>query len=190
MRDSKYIKEPWDQKCVSSVCVGVIIFVSALFLARGKLITGCCVVLSALCVLCKCRFCMSHGASVNWFAGCVSLVLFLQFYLHVCRFVCWEKDSKHVMHACHPLHAHPCTKETHMTSIWERRDSDLIINSLLLIKTCTLCLTSTPPPPPSFTIFFFLCLYLGTLPPLSTPRLQSRTTLRFLRCLLPKRAPF
>lgn len=117
MRDSKYIKEPWDQKCVSSIYVGVIIFVSALFLAGGKLITGCCVKLNALYVLCKCSFCMSRGASVNWFAGCASLVLFFQFYLHVFRFVCREQDSEHVMHACHRLDARPCTKETHMTSI-------------------------------------------------------------------------
>lgn len=33
LRDRKDIKEPWDPKCVYGVCVGVIIFVSALFLA-------------------------------------------------------------------------------------------------------------------------------------------------------------
>lgn len=109
------------------------------------------------------------------------------------------------MHACHPAHASPCTTELHMTSIWEQRDSDLITNSLLLIKTCRL----HPPPLP----FFFACL-LPTLacllvlcspasPPApppphvhthpttsSTPQFQSRTILWFRRCLLPKRAPF
>ena len=107
----------------------------------------------------------------------------------VCLCVC---PGELVMHACHPLHASLCTTELHMTSIWEQWDSDLITNSLLLIKTCRL----HPPPSP---FLFFSTLSLASLsfarlspssPASSTPLLQSRTILRFLRCSLPKRAPF
>lgn len=52
LRDREDIKEPWDPKCVYSVCVGVIIFVSALLVAWRKLTAGCCGVLKLLCVLC------------------------------------------------------------------------------------------------------------------------------------------
>lgn len=107
----------------------------------------------------------------------------------VCLCVC---PGRLVMHACHPLHASLCTTELHMTSIWEQWDSDLITNSLLLIKTCRL----HPPPSP---FLFFSALSPASLsftrlspssPASSTPLLQSRTILRFLRCSLPKRAPF
>ena len=76
-------------------------------------------------------------------------------------------------HACRPRHASPCATELHMTSIWEQWDSDLITNSLLLIKTCRLH--------PSFSTPSFLLLPLYSLPlflfppcippPLSSPRL-------------------
>lgn len=106
---------------------------------------------------------------------------------------------------CMPPHAHT---GLHMTSIWEQWNSDLITNSLLLIKTWCLA--------PSFALFFFASLLLALacllvvcspppppttththppyhLPPSSSsssPQFQSRTILRFCRCLLPKRAPF
>lgn len=83
------------------------------------------------------------------------------------------------MHACHPLHASPCTTELHMTSIWEQWDSDLITNSLLLIKTCRLH------PPPSPFLFFsllsplspacFLVLCSPCLPSSSSCRLHPST---------------
>lgn len=106
--------------------------------------------------------------------------------------LCVSKQmSKLVIHACHPLHVSLYTTELHMTSIWEQWDSDLITNSLLLIKTCRL----HPPPSPflSFSLLSTLsCFLVLCSPPTSstTPQFQSRTILWFLCCSLPKRAPF
>ena len=195
LRDRKDIKEPWDPKHVYGVCVGVIIFVSALFLAWRKLTAGSCGVLKVLCVLCMCIFFFFFLVPVFiglWaFASRNMRVSLLRVFacMLVCLCVC---PGELVMHACHPLHASLCTTELHMTSIWEQWDSDLITNSLLLIKTCRL----HPPPSP---FLFFSALSLASLsfarlspssPASSTPLLQSRTILRFLRCSLPKRAPF
>lgn len=51
---------------------------------------------------------------------------------------------------CMPPHAHT---GLHMTSIWEQWNSDLITNSLLLIKTWCLA--------PSFALFFFASVLLA-----------------------------
>lgn len=127
-----------------------------------------------------------HLPALIW----VMSLCFWMYCIPVC--LCVSKPvSKLVIHACHPLHASFCTTELHMTSIWEQWDSDLITNSLLLIKTCRLH------PPPSPFLFFSLlsalsCFLVLCSPPTSStsPQFQSRTILWFLRCSLPKRAPF
>lgn len=115
--DRKYIKEPWVLKCVYSVCVGVIIFVSALLLAGRKLITGCCGALKTLLSVLHVFSVLSCRAGINCFVGCTSAALALHCCKHTCMFLCPEQASKLVMHACHLLHASSCTKEPHMTSI-------------------------------------------------------------------------
>lgn len=63
-----------------------------------------------------------------------------------------------------------CTAAHHMTSIREQRDSDLISDGLLLIKSCRQRRRPPPPPPPQQPS---LCL--------------SHTILWFLHCSLPKK---
>lgn len=74
-------------------------------------------------------------------------------FLHLSLYVC-VCPSKLVSLSCMPviLCMPLCAPQsfTHMTSIWEQWDSDLITNSLLLIKACRLH------PPPSPFLFFFL----------------------------------
>lgn len=126
-----------------------------------------------------------HLPALIW----VMSLCFWMYCIPVC--LCVSKPvSKLVIHACHPLHASFCTTELHMTSIWEQWDSDLITNSLLLIKTCRLH------PPPSPFLFFSLlsalsCFLVLCSPPTSStsPQFQSRTILWFLRCSLPKKGP-
>lgn len=94
----------------------------------------------------------------------------LTFSIRACVFVCPGKASELVMRACHPLHASPCATVLHMTSIWAQWDSDLITNSLLLIKTCRL---QPPLPFPSLFLSFLLspsftallCFLVLCLPP-------------------------
>lgn len=65
LKDRKDTKQPWDPKRVYGVCVGVIIFVSALFLAWRKLTAGICGVLKLFCVSSACVFIfIFFGASV------------------------------------------------------------------------------------------------------------------------------
>lgn len=170
LRDRKDIKEPWDPKYVYGVCVGVIMFVSVLFLAWRKLTAGSCGVLKVLCILCMCFFGVFLRLCFYYFFGvCLprcecNACLCLFAFTPVC--LCVPKQvRKLVMHACHPLHASVCTTELHMTSIWEQRDSDLITNSLLLIKTCRL----HPPPSPFLSSLLSLFSTLSCFLVLSSP---------------------
>lgn len=156
LRDRKDIKEPWDPKRVYGVCVGVIIFVSALFFFFCLKKMNCrdlwCIKGSLYVVhvhfLCACALVPVFIGLWAFASFNMSVTLYLPFCMHTCMFCPnkWTSLSCMPVILCMPL----CAPQSFT---WHQSESSWIVISL---PTACCWLKPAVCTPPSLFLFFSL----------------------------------